>query len=100
MARKRDRWKRHQHRIDPSRLVFIDETWAKTNMTRLRGWAPRGHPLLAKVPFGHWKTLTFLAALRHDRIDAPCVIDGAINGLTFTAWSNSSWSRRSSPETW
>ena len=86
MARKRERWKRHQHRIDPSRLVFIDETWAKTNMTRLRGWAPRGRPLLAKVPFGHWKTLTFLAALRHDRIDAPCVIDGPINGVTFTAW--------------
>lgn len=86
MARKRDRWKRHQHWIDPSRLVFIDETWAKTNMTRLRGWAPRGRPLLAKVPFGHWKTLTFLAALRHDRIDAPCVIDGPINGAAFTAW--------------
>lgn len=86
MARRRDRWKRHQHRIDPRRLVFIDETWAKTNMTRLRGWAPRGRPLLAKVPFGHWKTLTFLAALRHDRIEAPCVIDGPINGLTFTAW--------------
>jgi putative transposase len=47
--------------------VFIDETWTKTNMAPLRGWAPRGERLVAKVPYGHWKTLTFLAALRHDR---------------------------------
>ncbi len=58
----------------------------KTNMTRTRGWSLRGAPLLAKVPHGHWKTLTFLAGLRHDRIVAPCVIDGPINGLSFTAW--------------
>lgn len=86
MARKRVRWKKYQHRLDPSRLVFIDETWAKTNMTRLRGWSPRGSKLIARVPHGHWKTLTFLAALRHDRIDAPCVFDGPINGDSFTAW--------------
>lgn len=66
--------------------MFIDETWAKTNMTRVRGWAPRGHKLLAKVPQGHWRTLTFLAALRCDRIDAPCVIDGPINGASFLAY--------------
>jgi transposase len=66
--------------------VFIDETWVKTNMTRTRGWSLRGTPLLAKVPHGHWKTLTFLAGLRHDRIVAPCVIDGPINGVSFTAW--------------
>ena len=71
MARKRSRWIKHQGRLDPARLVFIDETWAKTNMTRLRGWAPRGQKLIAKAPFGHWRTLTFLAALRVDRIDAP-----------------------------
>ena len=76
----------HQGRLDPARLVFIDETWAKTNMTRLRGWAPRGHKLLAKVPHGHWRTLTFLAALRHDRIDAPFVLDGPINGQSFLAY--------------
>jgi transposase len=86
VARKRLRWKTHQARIDPGRLVFIDETWAKTNMTRLRGWAPRGRKLLARVPHGHWRTLTFLAALRCDRIDAPCVIDGPINGERFTAY--------------
>jgi transposase len=70
----------------PRGWCFIDETWAKTNMTRLRGWAPRGHKLVAKVPQGHWRTLTFLAALRHDRIDAPCVIDGPINGESFLAY--------------
>ena len=86
MARRRLRWKAYQGRFDPSRLVFIDETWAKTNMTRLRGWAPRGRRLLAKVPQGHWRTLTFLAALRCDRIDAPCVIDGPINGESFLAY--------------
>jgi transposase len=80
------RWKAHQGRLDPRRLVFIDETWAKTNMTRLRGWAPRGDRLVAKVPYGHWRTLTFLAALRHDRIDAPLVIDGPVNGESFTAY--------------
>ena len=85
-ARLRDRWKTHQHKLDPARLVFIDETWAKTNMTRTRGWSARGTPLIDKVPHGHWKTLTFLAGLRHDRIVAPLVLDGPINGASFTAW--------------
>jgi transposase len=66
--------------------VFIDETWTKTNMTRLRGWAPKGRRLVDKVPHGHWKTATFLAALRNDRIDAPCLFDGPINGERFTAY--------------
>jgi transposase len=86
IAAKRARWKRHQGRIDPRRLVFIDETWIKTNMAPLRGWGLRGRRLDARVPHGHWKTLTFIAALRHDRIDAPCVIDGPINGDLFTAY--------------
>jgi putative transposase len=67
-------------------VVFIDETWTKTNMTRLRGWAPRGERLVDKVPHGHWKTATFLAALRNDRIDAPCLFDGPINGERFRAY--------------
>jgi len=67
-------------------MVFIDETWAKTNMTRTHGWGNRGRPLIAKVPHGHWKTLTFIAGLRHDGIVAPCVIDGPINGETFATW--------------
>jgi len=86
VAHKRLRWKRHQHRFDPRRLVFIDETWAKTNLTRLRGWSPRGSKLLDKVPHNNWRTLTFIAALRWDRIDAPCVINGPINGLSFLAY--------------
>ena len=67
-------------------MVFIDETWAKTNMTRSHGRAPRGQRLVAKAPHGRWRTLTFLAALRHDRITAPCVIDGPINGQSFLAY--------------
>jgi transposase len=86
VAWKRDRWRRHQAKLDPRRLVFIDETWAKTNMTRTHGRCARGQRLVDKVPHGHWKTLTFLAALRHDRIDAPFVLDGPINGDYFRAW--------------
>ena len=55
-------------------------------MAPLRGWAPRGQRLLAKVPHGHWQTMSFIAALRHDRINAPCVINGPINGALFTAY--------------
>ena len=55
-------------------------------MTRIRGWWRRGEPLLAKVPHGHWQTMTFLAALRQDGITAPCVIDGPINGESFLAY--------------
>ena len=86
VARRRAQWKAHQGRIDPTRLVFIDETWAKTNMAPLRGWAPRGERLKAKAPFGHWNTMTFLAALRCDRIDAPWVLDGPINGKAFQTY--------------
>jgi len=80
------RWRRHQSRIDPTCLVFIDETWTKTNMAPLRGWSRRGKRLIDKVPHGHWQTLTFLAALRHDGITAPCVLDGPINGRSFRAY--------------
>ena len=86
MARRRAQWKKYQGRLDPARLIFIDETWAKTNMTRTHGRAPKGERLIAKAPHGHWRTLTFLAALRNDRIEAPCVIDGPINGESFQAY--------------
>ena len=72
--------------MNPRRLVFIDETWVTTNMTRRYGRARRGQRLVANVPHGRWKTSTFLAALRHDKITAPCIIDGAINGETFRAY--------------
>jgi transposase len=71
------------NRIDPARLVFIDETWTKTNMAPLRGWALCGQRLPGKAPFGRWNTMTFLAALRHDRVTAPWLIDGPIDGQSF-----------------
>src|SRR5580700_7389743 len=86
VARRRARWKQHQGRLDPRRLVFIDETWAKTNMTRRHGRCAKGQRLLAKAPFGRWRTLTFLAALRSNRVDAPCVVDGPINATSFLAY--------------
>ena len=86
MARRRERWKSYQRRVSPSRLVFVDETWVKTNMAPLRGWGPRGQRLKGYAPYGHWKTLTFIAALRCDRIEAPFVIDGPINGEMFLLW--------------
>ena len=66
--------------------MFIDETWATTTMTRTHGRAPRGQRLVASVPHGHWKTSTFVAALRSDGITAPCVLDGAMNGEFFRAY--------------
>ena len=86
VVRRRERWRRYQAEIDPGRLVFIDETWAKTNMTPTRGWSAVGQRLMAKIPFGRWTTSTFLAALRVDAVTAPCVIDGPINGETFLAY--------------
>ena len=86
MARRRARWQRHQARIDPRRLVFVDETWTRTNMGATRGWGPKGARLQGQVPFGNRNTMTFLAGLRHDRIDAPMLIDGAIDGASFRAW--------------
>jgi transposase len=67
-------------------LVFIDETWVKTNMAPLRGWGDRGTRLIARAPAVKWQTMTFLAALRHDRVDAPWVVDGPINGEAFRTY--------------
>ena len=83
VARRREQWIKYQGRVAAERLVFLDETWTKTNMAPLRGWAARGTRLRAKVPHRRWKTMTFLAALRRDRIDAPWLIDGPINGERF-----------------
>ena len=66
--------------------MFIDETWTKTNMSPLRGWAPKGQRLIGRAPYGHWNTMTFLAALRHDRIDAPFLLDGPIDRLSFLTY--------------
>ena len=86
VARRRAQWTKYQGRVEAERLVFIDETWTRTDMAPLRGWAPRGHRLPAKVPHGRWKTMTFLAALRHDRIDAPWFIEGPIDGVSFCTY--------------
>jgi transposase len=66
--------------------VFIDETWASTNMARRGGRAPRGERLRAGIPYGHWKTTTFLAGLRITGMMAPMVLDGPINRLAFQAY--------------
>jgi len=86
VARWRRQWKQHQHKVDPRRLTFVDETSVKTNMTRTHGRCPRGQRLLAKVPHGHWKTLTFVAGLRCDGIVAPCVLRQPVNAPSFLAW--------------
>ena len=86
-----------QPQLSPKRLVFIDETWATTAMTRPYGRAPRSSRVGAAVPHGHWKTTTFVAALRHDGLSAPCVFDGAING--FWPTSSRSWRRPCAPAT-
>jgi transposase len=75
-----------QPALDPDHLVFIDETWAATNMARRYGRAARGLRLLAPVPHGHWKVTTLVAGLRCSGITAPCVFDGAINGERFRAY--------------
>jgi len=84
VARRRAQWCKYRGRIDVSHLVFIDETW--TNMAALRGWAPKGQRIKAHVPHGHRQTMTFLAALRHGRLDAPWLLDGPINGESFQCY--------------
>ena len=83
VARRRAQWAKYQNRIEPECLVFVDETWTKTNMAPLRGWGPCGRRIKAKVPYGRWNTTTFLAALRYDRIAAPWLLEGPIDGQTF-----------------
>jgi transposase len=82
----REAWRENQASLDPGHLVFIDETGTATNMTRLRGRSLEGQRLVGKTPHGHRKTTTFVAALRNDRITAPLVIDGAMNGETFVQY--------------
>jgi transposase len=86
VVRARRRWIRKQGMLDPARLVFIDETAVSTNLVRLRGWAPRGVRLVGHVPLGTWKTITFVAALRHNKMTAPMVVDGPMTGEMFRAY--------------
>ena len=82
----RRQWAAEQLNIDPDQVVFIDETWAKTNMTRTYGRSPRGKRLVEPVPYGRWETTTFLGAMRSTGFVAPLCVDGAINGALFQAW--------------
>lgn len=82
----REAWFEGQLDLDPTRIVFIDETAANTKMARLYGSAPRGERCRAAVPHGHWKTTTFTAGLRYDGIAAPMVLDGPMNGEAFLAY--------------
>ena len=84
--KRREDWFEGQLDLDPERLVFIDETWTKTNMARTHGRAPRGERLRMSVPHGHWMTTTFVGALRIGGMTAPMVLDGPINGLAFQAY--------------
>ena len=86
VARARRRWIREQGLLDTTHLVFIDETSVNTTMTRLFGRAPRGERVIGHVPFSAWKTVTFVAALRHDGMTAPMMIRGAMNGEAFLAY--------------
>jgi transposase len=86
VARARRRWMREQGMFDPARLVFLDETSANTKMVRLHGRCGRGERLVDHVPQGHWKTITFIAALRRHGMSAARTIDGAMTGKKFLAY--------------
>lgn len=86
MAERRAAWRRQQSQHGPGRLIFVDETWTKTNMTRLRGRAPVGQRLIAKVPHGHWQTTTLMAALGIKGMRCSTVVDGAVNAEVFEAF--------------
>ena len=86
VAAARMKWQENQPTLDPNRLVFVDESGVNTKMVRLYGRAPEGERLRAKAPFGHWKTMTFVAALRYDGVVAPWLLDGAMDGDAFKTY--------------
>lgn len=86
VAAARGEWAAGQGGLAPERLVFVDETWVKSNMTPAYGWGPTSERVTEAVPAGHWKTTTFVAARRGDGLVAPMVVDGAITGDLFVAY--------------
>ncbi len=82
----RREWVEALPRMDPEKLVFIDETWTSTSMTRRSGRAPKGQRGIGSAPHGHWKTMTFVGALRRSRLTAPMVTDGPMDGEMFLAY--------------
>jgi len=87
VAERRARWRAEvMPRLTPAKVVFVDETWAKTNMTRTHGYAPKGERLVDASPHGHWHTTTFVGAISTRGFLAPMVVDGAVNGAVFKAY--------------
>ena len=86
VAQARAAWREQQPSLDPKHLVFLDETWTTTAMTRPYGRGPRGERVVDSVPAGHWKITTFVCGLRHDGVVAPMTLDGAMNGAAFLAY--------------
>ena len=86
MRAAREAWFDGQLDLDPSKLVFIDETGASTKMARLRGRSKKGERCRAAIPHGHWKTTTFTAGLRLGGLCAPMVLDGPMDGAAFLAY--------------
>ena len=83
MSLARERWKASQASLDPTKLVFVDETGANTKMVRVYGRCRRGKRLVCKTPWGHWKTTTFTCGLRCDGLVAPWVLEGPMTGDAF-----------------
>ena len=86
MVARRTLWRAAQPFIDPDSLVFLDETGVNTKMARLHGWAPVGERCHDSVPFGHWKSMTFIAGLRLSGLTAPWVLDGPMDGDAFRTY--------------
>ena len=97
MALARWFWQREQSRLDPERLVFLDEMGAATDLTPTRGWAPRGERLLSHAPHGHWKTTTLVMGLRCDRLIAPMVIPCPMNGAIFQQYAEEMLAKELAP---
>lgn len=85
IAHERERWAQVQATPASERLIFLDETWATTNMAPTWGRSPKGERCLGCAPGGHWKTTTFVCALSSEGLLAPLVLDGPINGDAFVA---------------
>jgi transposase len=96
LARQRELWRRHQGKIDPDRLVFVDETWVN-QYGSAQGLGRSGQAIGRSCPHGHWKTMTFVAALRSDRVDARWVLNGPINANAFLTYIEKGLARTLSP---
>lgn len=97
MKERRDAWHDSLKDVPADKLVFVDESGARTNMTRLYGWGPVGERVVDPTPHGHWKTCTMLAAVRTSGPVAPVTIDAAVNAESFVLWTREVLAPRLSP---